>query len=123
MILKDNLYKLKSLPPGQKTAEIELLRDCLIYKAHFPELPVTPGVCIIQAAGELMEELTGKRVCLSSVNNAKFLAVINPDETRCVTYNFKKIEESDENNIVKASITVTNGNVTFAKLSLVYNIL
>lgn len=123
MILKDNLYKLKSLSPEQKTAEIELLRDCFIYKAHFPELPVTPGVCIIQAAGELLEELIGKRVSLSSVVNAKFLAVINPDETRCVTYSFKKIEKSEENSTVKASITITNDNVTFAKLSLVYNLI
>lgn len=121
MILKDNLYKLQSLSTEHKNAEIGLLRDCFIYKAHFPELPVTPGVCIIQTAGELLEELIGKKVSLSSIANAKFLAVINPDENSCVTYNFKKIEESEDNAIVKASITVTNNNITFAKLSLVYN--
>lgn len=121
MILKDNLYKLLSLSTEQNTAEIGLLRDCFIYKAHFLELPVTPGVCIIQTAGELLEELIGKKVSLSSIANAKFLAVINPGENSCVTYNFKKIEESEDNAIVKASITVTNNNITFAKLSLVYN--
>lgn len=119
MILKNNLYRIKSVCKESKSFEIELLKDCFIYKAHFPEQPITPGVCIIQIAGELLEELTGYHARLSSISNAKFLAVIDPDKTPSVTYNFKKLEESET--AIKVSITVTDKDVTFSKLSLVYN--
>lgn len=121
MILKDSLYKIKTLSSESKTFGIELLGDCFIYKAHFPGHPITPGVCIIQIAGELLEELIGFPVRLSSVSNAKFLAVINPEQTPRINYMFKKVVYSEPSQSIKVSITVVNDNITFTKLSLVYN--
>lgn len=121
MILKDSLYKIKTFSPESKTFEIELLGDCFIYKAHFPGHPITPGVCIIQIAGEFLEELTGFPVRLASVSNAKFLAVINPEQTSQISYVFKKVDNSESSQSIKISITVVNDNITFTKLSLVYN--
>lgn len=120
MILKNNLYIVKSSDIDKNCLEIELNKDCFIYKAHFPEQPVTPGVCIIQIAGELFEELTGTLVELSSVVNAKFLSVINPSETSRVSYNFKKIERIEEQSLIKVSVVVADKDKTFSKLSILY---
>ena len=50
MILKNSLYKIASSNAEEKSFNLELVPDCLIYRAHFPEQPITPGVCIIQIA-------------------------------------------------------------------------
>lgn len=122
MKLKDNLYKIISKHSEDTAYEIEFNPDSLIYKAHFPELPVTPGVCSVQIAGELLEENTGKKMVLKEVVNAKFLAVINPCENRIVTYSLKKVTFDNDAGICKLSAIVEHDGKTFAKLSLVYGI-
>lgn len=120
MKLKNELYIIKNIE--NNSCRIELLRDSRIYKAHFPEQPITPGVCIIQIATELLTEIHGVNFELSKVSNAKFLAVINPDYSKEVTYNLKKITINEEDNSAKVSVEVTDKEIVFAKLSLVYKI-
>lgn len=120
MILKDSLYKITSSNPEEKAFKLELIPDCLIYRAHFPEMPITPGVCIIQIASELLNELLQADFELTSVSNAKFLAVINPLETAELVYSFTKLVLDDEKGTVKVSVAVSNSDTIFTKLSLVY---
>lgn len=120
MKLKNKLYKIKSWDVEEKAFQIELVPDCIIYKAHFPEQPITPGVCIIQIAEELLEECLERKVMLKSVGNAKFLAVISPDETDCVTYTFKKIIKDNISREIKTSVIVSGDDKVFAKLSLLF---
>lgn len=120
MKLRNNLYKIVADDAEHQTYELELLPDSLIYKAHFPEQPITPGVCILQIATELLEYHISARVELSKVANAKFIAVINPLETLKITYNFKKLIVDEESKSIKTSIIVNDKETIFAKLSLVY---
>lgn len=120
MTLKDSLYKIISSNTEDKSFDLELVPDCLIYRAHFPEQPITPGVCIIQIASELLDELLQCDNDLIAVSNAKFLAVINPLETNSVTYNFKKVIVDEDAKTVKVSVSVSNPDIIFSKLSLVY---
>lgn len=120
MKLKNELYIIKNIE--NNSCRIELLRDSRIYKAHFPEQPITPGVCIIQIATELISEMYSHRFEISKISNAKFLAVINPDNTKEVTYTLKKITFNEEEKSAKVSIEVTNSETVFTKLSLVYNL-
>lgn len=117
MKLKDQLYNILSAG-SDNSFLLSLDRDCVIYKAHFPGMPVTPGVCIIQMASELLEELTGHRLRLTEVVNAKFIAVINPDDTPQITYRFTKIAETDDG--LKVAVIVEDTATLYAKLSLVY---
>lgn len=118
MKLNNNLYRIITINEATASFELELLPDSLIYQAHFPGRPVTPGVCIIKIAGELLSELFDGSPELIQVGNAKFLNVIDPLETRQLTYTFKKITETDTE--IKASVTVLNDVTTFARLSLTY---
>ena len=120
MILKNSLYKISSSYIEEKSFNLELVPDCLIYQAHFPEQPITPGVCIIQIASELLNELLQSNCELITISNAKFLAVINPLETKNVTYTFKKLVIDEDTMTVKASVVVSNADTVFTKLSLVY---
>ena len=119
MKLNETLYTIISRNDELKSFTIELIANCTIYRAHFPEQPITPGVCIIQIASELLSQLLDQDIELRSISNAKFLSVINPLETPRVTFVFKKIEEVDDTAAIKISTVVMNDAVTYAKLSLV----
>lgn len=120
MTLKNSLYKIISFNKEDMSYNLELLPDCLIYRAHFPEQPITPGVCIIQVASELLNDLLESDHELTTVSNAKFLAVINPLETTSVVYTFRKIVSDEETGIVKISVEVSRPGTILSKLSLVY---
>lgn len=118
MKLKNELYKIVSADAEAKSFDIELIADSIIYRAHFPEMPITPGVCIIQIAAELYGELIGSPVEIIGVSNAKYLAVISPTETRAVTYTFKKITEDPENGTTKVQGVVTKGDTIYTKFTI-----
>lgn len=120
MLLKNSLYNIKSQDALNSVFNIELNPDCFIYKAHFPELPITPGVCIIQVAMELFSELCGVALDLESVANAKFLSVINPEITKNLTYSFNKITISDDSSRYKVSVVVADEDTIYTKLSLCF---
>lgn len=122
MTLKDNLYKLQSADTDAGKFDLALLPDSVIYRAHFPGMPITPGVCIIQIATELLQQCYGLNAELATVANAKFLSVINPVESPEVTYKFTKLTYSDDRSSVKAAVTVSAGDTAFTKLSLLYNL-
>lgn len=90
-----------------------------IYKAHFPGSPITPGVCIIQAVGELLENRFGRKLYLKTVKNIKFLSVIIPEEDKKIKYSFSSIVEDDEG--VKTQILVSDDAIIYAKISLIFS--
>lgn len=122
MILKNNLYRILTKDETGPSYHLELIPDSVIYRAHFPEQPITPGVCIIQIASELLADLYQSPFELASISNAKYLAVINPQKTTTITYTFKQVIVDEEKASVKASVLVHNTDTTFTKLSLVYKI-
>lgn len=120
MILNNNLYNV--VERNDNSFRIALNTESLIYKAHFPEQPITPGVCIIQIASELLKDLISRDMDLSEVINAKFLSVINPLETKEVVYSFSKMTEDSENKTLKITCTVSSEKTVCAKLSLLYTL-
>lgn len=119
MKLKNNLYTISSSELTEKGVnyKIHLNPDCVIYKAHFPEQPVTPGVCIIEMAHELLEEHYQCPIQVNVVKNVKFLSVITPNEVQDLTYELV-IKEEEEGNIKLQASAVANETV-YAKISMI----
>lgn len=124
MKLDNYLYKVKDKNSLQLCAEIILLENSEIYKAHFPGQPVTPGVCIMQMATEILEYLIDKELSLQKVINAKFLSIIDPIINKCIRFKYSKMEykHDGESQNIKISVSVENNTIIFAKLSLLYAI-
>ncbi|MDE7403103.1 MAG: beta-hydroxyacyl-ACP dehydratase [Muribaculaceae bacterium] len=118
MRLKDEIYQIIDKTEGEGYL-IRLNRDSLIYRAHFPGSPITPGVCIIQMVTELLEENLGIKLELSEVTNAKFLAVIDPRNTDILTVSYPKIVDTGDGYKVTALINDTQ--TIYTKLSLTYH--
>jgi 3-hydroxyacyl-[acyl-carrier-protein] dehydratase len=59
--------------------EIVLNLDHEIFKGHFPNFPIVPGVCMVKVVKEIVEMHLGKRLFLESASTIKFLAMLNPE--------------------------------------------
>jgi len=122
MKLLNSLYTIVEDRPAEGSHDyvIKLDPEHFIYKAHFPGEPITPGVCILQTAQELMGEALGEKLEVSTVKNVKFLRVISPLETPVVCYSVQKLVREEDT--AKAQVTVTAGEDIYAKLSLICRI-
>lgn len=100
-------------------ADLRTNPEHFIYKAHFPGNPITPGVCIIKTAGELLEQKLDRKLFLKTVKNVKFLSVIIPEEKKKIKYSFSNIIE-DENGC-KVQVVVSDDAIVYAKISLIFS--
>ena len=115
----NNLYHIVSMDVVDACirSNIHLDASHFIYQSHFPDEPITPGVCIIQIAKELLEEHLGIGLDIQKVKNVKFLNVISPLATPNVTYVFEKIMPDDSEKTYKVMTQVSSGETSLAKLS------
>ena len=127
MKLKNNLYKIISKEEVNSIFNyiVELNPSCVIYQAHFPGEPITPGVCIVQIGKEVIEDLLleqsseSRRLEIIKAKNMKFLSVISPNETPILTYQVRKLGFSDDNMTIETQIVVNSDDKSMAKISLV----
>ena len=127
MNLKNNLYKIISKEEVNSIFNytVELNPSCVIYQAHFPGEPITPGVCIVQIGKEVIEDLlleqssVSRRLEIIKAKNIKFLSVISPNETPILTYQVRKLGYSDDNMTIETQIVVNSDDKSMAKISLV----
>ena len=127
MKLKNNLYKIISKEEVNSIFNytVELNPSCVIYQAHFPGEPITPGVCIVQIGKEVIEDLlleqssASRRLEIIKAKNIKFLSVISPNETPILTYQVRKLVFSDDKITIETQIVVNSGDKSMAKISLV----
>lgn len=91
----------------ENSATVRLLPESPIYKAHFPEYPITPGVTLLQIALELM----GKK--LVGAKDIKFVAPVLPGDGTEVRFEW----EFKDENTVSVSILSMDGT-QYARMSL-----
>jgi 3-hydroxyacyl-[acyl-carrier-protein] dehydratase len=60
-----------------------------VYKGHFPERPITPGVCNIQMIKELAEDASGRSLTLSEIDRCRLTAMVTPDGSPDLTVKIK----------------------------------
>ena len=87
-----------------------------LYKVHFPGNPVTPGVCLVQMATEILERKYDKKFQLSEAVNIKFRKTVVPEDEP--TYVFNKVVFEDD--LLKTSVTIEDNENQFVKMSLIY---
>lgn len=117
MRLNKNLYNIinKETAGEVTTYTISLIPSSIIYAAHFPEMPITPGVCQIQIVKELLEDCLNKMLIIQGVKNAKFVSVLTP-ENKSIKVSLSKIKQED--NLFKVQAVIVDEQTTYAKLSL-----
>ena len=120
MILKDDFFTIEnqSLSEGKAKFRIKLNAENFIYQAHFPNNPITPGVCLIQMAEELFSLLKGAAFSIKMLKNVKFIKPINPLEFPEVNF---LLEFAENENLWQLKVLIKKEETIFAKMSLLLN--
>ncbi|POY36552.1 3-hydroxyacyl-ACP dehydratase [Solitalea longa] len=93
--------------------DISINADHAIFKGHFPDMPVVPGVCMMQIVKELLETALNCKLQLAKADQMKFLAVINPLETK--TLQCALSYSVNENGDIITSAGLQNSTTSFFK--------
>lgn len=115
MLLKDfyTIIELDSSDKENVKAIIDLNKDHEVYKGHFPENPVVPGVCLTQLIKEIMENVENKELSLVYADNIKFMAIVNPEINNRLQIDLKVKYDTEQNLIKVNSVTHFNDQVFY----------
>ena len=91
---------------------IELNPKHKVYAGHFPHISIAPGVFLIQTVRDILVEKLNKKLILTEGSNIKFVAVINPNETKDFQIDFT-VKQIDD--IIDVSANYTNMGNSFTK--------
>ena len=125
-MLRGILYEIVSSDAAGAT--IRLLPDSPVYQGHFPGYPITPGVCLVEIALELIGEMAGQaghdgkadhdgtagrdgKVRLVAAKNIKFTSPVIPSERTELRFNLAG-EGADR------TVDILSGETLCARMSL-----
>ena len=120
MLLKDKFYTVSSLSEENGTIQstISIDPNHEIFSGHFPGNPVTPGVVQMEIIKELLSIHFNRPLQLKSMNNCKFLAILNPNVTPNINVKLTLLPNDTE--AVKISGLIFSESVTFLKIQAEY---
>lgn len=116
-----------TLESGEKNGNSATYRcrihpEAPVFKAHFPGFPVLPGVLTLKMVVDAINAsqfFSTQTLTVQSIGNAKYLAVVNPQETQEVEISvaLKAEKNADEPAVFQFKATVQNGETRFATFS------
>lgn len=116
-----------TLESGEKngnsaTYRCRLHPEAPVFKAHFPGFPVLPGVLTLKMVVDAINAsqfFSTQTLTVQSIGNAKYLAVVNPQETQEVEISvaLKAEKNADKPAFFQFKATVQNGETRFATFS------
>ena len=122
MSLKNDFYTVKENKPSENglNAVIELNPAHAIYKGHFPQMPVVPGVCQVQIIKEMLEEQFDKTMTMITGDNIKFTGMIIPTQNQIV--NMEMTWSKSEDGSIKAEAKLFFEATIFTKFKGTFKI-
>lgn len=121
MKLLNDMYSIKAWSDDGRKTTIGFNANHIIYHAHFPDNPITPGICIIKIVSEIVEMKKKKSLRIQVIKNLKFVNPISPVESPAVTVCIDRIEEDGD--MLKVKGIITDENKIYTKFSIIYNCL
>ena len=118
MLLKDFYSVFSSTElEGEFITEVEINKDHDLYRGHFPDRPVTPGVILMQLFKEEAERRSNKKLQLVTAANVKFMAVVDPNVCEKLTLQSSMVYE---NGILKLKGIAKQNDTISLKISATY---
>ncbi|MBT7320037.1 MAG: 3-hydroxyacyl-ACP dehydratase [Flavobacteriaceae bacterium] len=100
-MLNKDFYKIQTINQvDDNTIHVSILlnKNHDIFNGHFPNNPITPGVCMIQAIKEIAQTQVNSLLFIHKISNVKFTALINPNVNPDLILELSLI---NENNTIK----------------------
>lgn len=87
-----------------------------VFKGHFPDKPVVPGVCTISLVRELLEISLDQAITFRTIQQCKFTGMIIPDDNCIDVIIKKKNEDSIYAEVVQSGQVVFKMKATWVKV-------
>lgn len=121
MKLEGSLFAVIAGPDRQSPEagvyRIRLNPEHTIYKAHFPELPITPGVILVRIGVELLGLMLGRKVRMVGAPNIKFTSPVYPEKGKELDYEISLRETEGQ---TFATIVVKDAETIYSKQTVRY---
>lgn len=120
MLLKD-FYTVENSSQNGETysTRLHINKNHPLYKGHFPDMPVTPGVILMQLFKEEAERISGKELRLDKATNIKFTSVVDPNKDDKLILNSVIIQNEDG---VSLKGIAENNNTISLKINAFYKV-
>lgn len=114
MLLND-FFSISNISGGPSySVNLKLNPNHRVYDGHFPGNPIAPGVCLVQMTKETLESILDKKLFLTSCNNIKFTAVLNPFIHSDITLTMD--HKISDNGMHHISGALTSGEIKFLSI-------
>lgn len=80
-MLLDKFFTVKQISAPNDTdyiVQVAFNANHDIFKGHFPDMPVVPGVCQVQMLKEVLSQIFSKDLYVNTASSIKFLNIIDP---------------------------------------------
>ncbi len=121
-MLKGDFYTIISSTVKDSTSfnsVLDINKAHAIFNGHFPDLPIVPGVCMMQIIKEQLEDHLQKSIKLQTVSNIKFLSLINPAENTEIEVDVK-FTPTEEGTYLTDGIISVKGTPYFKLVKAIY---
>lgn len=122
-MLNDNLYTIQITDSGADELKAEIHLDAAheVFKGHFPDVPVLPGVAMLQMVKDTIESNQKTKLFFQIASSIKFLDFVNPTITRQLFLEIKFKEKTSDQISIQAQLK--SDQAVHLKLQATYQIL
>ena len=120
-ILLSDFFEIISQQEAEKnlSTKVKIKLNHQIFEGHFPNRPITPGVCLMQIVKEILMQKTQLSLLMVENSNTKFLNPVNPFENDIITVS---ITYSIELTHITVAVIISHETKVFCKFRALYNI-
>lgn len=117
-MFQDDLFTIitENIAEQHAVFDIRLNAQHPIYTGHFPNDPITPGVCIVQMVTDLFAHIQQRECSMVAAKNVKFLNLIKPAEHEVVRFTLDWDGVGENQYKVKALVSAED--VVFSKINI-----
>ncbi len=120
MSMLDNFFIIDAIDgtSGGYSCRVRLNGEHVIYRAHFPEDPITPGACLVRMAGKVFARCLGRPIALRRAATVKFIHVLRPNDVGVLSIAYTHLEAVEDGCSVR--IVIADEKTVYAKMSLFF---
>lgn len=120
-IQRSKIFITGSLTEGI-SGEFNFPGELEVFKGHFPEKPILPGIAQIEMMKFCMETILDKKLFIQSIKKTKFSYFIEPDTPVSIHITLLSETLEGEGSVkISARAILNTSNVTAGKINLVFS--
>ena len=99
---------------GSISGKASFAKDFIGFQGHFPDNPIVPGICLMDAIKILLERVLHKKLEVTEILSVKFFNALGPEEDSRFNITF---EENDGKLIAKSEINCDDRKISISKIA------